>query len=235
MPVRCIGLVRRIGVGATAVAIAVTTAACMTSIPGNAQAARVAAPAPSPSGDAPIVAGWTSIRSMSPNVTYDVPPGWTPSTQTGYRDPSGTPRVFGTAAARAGLGTCGASWIVALSAVVVTPEADPATAAVQTATAWADAGYRSPADAAPTLTAHPPEAITTLAGAQAQVAEVEIATARPLSTCGITTARAYAVAATGFTDPPGPTVVLVVLADSGPSDAVPDVLVRKMLTTVRPT
>ena len=59
-------------------------------------------------------------------------------------------------------------------------------------------------------------------------------TATPTGPCRLTGGAVYAVSATGFSGELGPTAILVVVADVGRPDAVPEAEIRQIMGTLRP-
>ena len=66
------------------------------------------------------------------------------------------------------------------------------------------------------------------------VVKVAARTASRAGACKLTGGAVYAVSATGFTGELGPTAILVVVADVGRPDAVPEAEIRQILSTLRP-
>lgn len=240
--------------------LAMGSAGCTTTIVGSATPAEPAAlgpatsvppapttsvrPTPAPTGSPgvvplvidPVVPGWNVVRSVSRAAAYDVPPTWTvlsESTVIGFEDSAGN-KVASTGAATFGKGACGDGASLALAVVRHDEGTDLALASRINAEVWADAAYRGPADARPTLTTGAPETITTIAGLQASIVKATATASTPVNGCGVTTGDAYAVSATGFTGELGPTVVLVIVADAGVAGVVAESEIRQMLSSLRP-
>jgi hypothetical protein len=184
----------------------------------------------------PQVPGWSPVRSVSRAAAYDVPPSWQVLTETtivGYE--SGNDRVAASGAAQFGAGVCGSeNATLALSGVKHDTGTDLARAADATAREWADLAYRDDKQRRPRLTVGQPETITTRGGQPATVVKVTARTASRAGACKLTEGAVYAVAATGFTGELGPTAILVVVADVGRPDAVPEPEIREILGTLRP-
>jgi len=184
----------------------------------------------------PQVPGWSPVRSVSRAAAYDVPPSWEVLTETtivGYE--SGEDRVAASGAAQFGAGVCGnENSTLALSGVKHDTGTDLARAAGATAREWADLAYRDDKQRRPRLTVGQPETITTRGGQPATVVKVTARTASRTGACKLTEGAVYAVAATGFTGELGPTAILVVVADVGRPDAVPEAEIREILGTLRP-
>ena len=195
-----------------------------------------AAPTVTPVVLDPQVPGWSPVRSVSRAAAYDVPPSWKVLTETtivGYE--SGNDRVAASGAAEFGTGACGGqNSSLALSGVKHDTGTDLARAAQATAREWADLAYRDDKQRRPRLTVGQPETITTRGGQPAAVVKVTAKTASRTGACKLTEGAVYAVAATGFTGELGPTAILVVVADVGRPDAVPETEIREILGTLRP-
>ena len=240
------------------VLLAVLSSGCARTIPGSASPAELAAPplttsarpAPSatptaaPTGSPgvvplvidPVVPGWNVVRSVNRAAVYDVPPTWTvlsEDTVIGFEDTAGN-RVVSSGAATFGEDVCGDNSNLGIAVVRHDEGTDLAAASRINAEQWADLAYRDAADARPALSTAAPEKITTIAGQEATVVKVTATPSTPVSDCAITTGSTWAVAATGFTGELGPTVVLLLVADVGVPDAVPEAEIRQILSSLRP-
>jgi hypothetical protein len=195
------------------------------------------APAVQPVVLDPLVPGWSPVRSVKRAAVYDVPPSWrvlTESTIIGYETAKGE-RVAASGAADFGSGVCGSeSASLAVAGVKHDTGTDLPRAADSTAREWADLAYRDDKERRPRLTVDPPETITTRTGRPAVLVKVTARAASRTGPCKITGGVVYALSATGFTGELGPTAILVVVADVGRPDAVPEAEIRQILDTLRP-
>lgn len=193
--------------------------------------------APGPVVIKPTIEGWHPVRSVKRAAVYDVPPSWTvlsEGTVAGYETKSGT--VVASGAAEFGENACGGGRgsRLALAGIRHATYTDLAEASQSIATEWADRAYRDAADRSPTLTTAAPEMVTSVSGKPAAIVKVTAILTEPTGPCHGTTGTVYAISATGFTGELGPTVVLVIVADTGVPGAVSETEIRQILTTLRP-
>lgn len=184
----------------------------------------------------PVVPGWSPVRSVKRAAAYDVPPSWhvrTEGTIVGYEGDDGQ-RVGASGAADYGAGACGENSSLAVAGVKHDTGSDLARAAEATAREWAGLAYRDGRKRAPRLSVGSPEQTTVFGGRAAVLVKVAAKVAAPTGSCKLSRGTVYAVAATGFTGELGPTAVLVVVADVGVPDAVPEAEIRQVLGTLRP-
>jgi hypothetical protein len=197
--------------------------------------------APTPSSPPPAqakVPGWRAVVAIKHGVTYDVPPGtWTvqsPDMIVGFEDPSGKPEVAGSGAAVYKQGYCkghSGSWR-AQTAVSGYSTADLAGDAQDAARKWATYGY-TPDDggSAPTVTLGATQAISA-GGVSAQEATATVAVHDGANACSPPRGVVHAVAVPLKS---GGVSVLVVIADQGVADAMPDADLQKIAASARPT
>jgi len=185
----------------------------------------------------PVIPGWNTVRSPSRAALYDVPPAWTVALESalvGFESKDQKLLVIGNGSASVGRGTCGENNSLAVSVVRHSDQRNLGEASTMEAQNWAYVAYRSPDDRPPTLRTGRPQTITTLSGQRASLVRVSATTAGPVNSCGGTQGAVYALSAGGFTGQLGPTVILVIVADTGLPNAVPEGEIRQILTTLRP-
>lgn len=184
----------------------------------------------------PVVPGWSPVRSVKRAAVYDVPPTWnvlSESTIVGYETKQGQ-RVAGSGAAEFGPNACGSNSSLAIAAIKHDTGTDLARASEATVREWGDLAFRDSRERKPRLTVGPPETITTQQGRTAVLVKAEVRTASPTGDCKLTRGAVYAVSATGFTGELGPTAILVVVADVGLPQVVPEPEIQQILRTLRP-
>jgi hypothetical protein len=184
------------------------------------------------------VPGWRAVVAIKHGVTYDVPPGtWTvqsPDMIVGFEDPSGKPEVAGSGAAVYKQGYCkghSGSWR-AQAAVSGYSTADLAGDAQDAARKWATYGYTPDAGgSAPTVTLGATQTISA-GGVSAQESTATVTVHDGANACSPPRGIVHAVAVPLKS---GGVSVLVVIADQGVADAMPDADLQKIAASARPT
>jgi hypothetical protein len=198
-------------------------------------------PAAAPSSPPPAqakVPGWRAVVAIKHGVTYDVPPStWTvqsPDMIVGFEDPSGKPEVAGSGAAVYKQGYCeghSGSWR-AQTAVSGYSTADLAGDAQDAARKWATYGYTPDAGgSAPTVTLGATQTISA-GGVSAQESTATVTVHDGANACSPPRGIVHAVAVPLKS---GGVSVLVVIADQGVADAMPDADLQKIAASARPT
>ena len=185
----------------------------------------------------PLVPGWSPVRSVKRAAVYDVPPSWQVLTETtivGYETEQGQ-RVAASGAAEFGTGACGSenSSLAARRGQArhrhrPGPGGRGDRSRVGRPGLPRRQGAPAPAHRRPAGDDHHPGRAAGRAGQGDRADRV------PGRRLQADRGAVYAISATGFTGELGPTAILVVVADIGRPDAVPEAEIRQILGTLRP-